>query len=182
METDNNMHDYNRGFEQGYRQGFSQGYQKADEHRSSAEKQAEQQPESRFGGRQSGGRYEPEPGIGTGTGYGYQQGEGFRQYDEDLSGKFVSNDPFSEGPEGKSRGVAAILAMFLGMFGIQYFYLGKVTAGVLSLIVSVILACTIVLSWIPGLVWFVQGILMFCMSNADFRRKYVTTNISWPIF
>lgn len=35
---------------------------------------------------------------------------------------------FSPGPSGKSRGVAALLAIFLGSLGIQYFYLGKNTA------------------------------------------------------
>lgn len=36
-----------------------------------------------------------------------------------------SNDVFSPGPSGKSRGVAALLAIFLGSLGIQYFYRGK---------------------------------------------------------
>ena len=43
---------------------------------------------------------------------------------------------FSAGPSGRSRGVAALLAIFLGSLGIQYFYLGKSTAGIISLIVS----------------------------------------------
>ncbi len=31
-----------------------------------------------------------------------------------------SNDVFSPGPSGKSRGVAALLAIFLGSLGIQF--------------------------------------------------------------
>lgn len=36
-----------------------------------------------------------------------------------------TNNLFDCGPEGKSRGVTALLAIFLGGLGIQYFYLGK---------------------------------------------------------
>ena len=35
---------------------------------------------------------------------------------------------FSNGPSGKSRGVAAILALFFGAIGLHYFYMGKTNA------------------------------------------------------
>ena len=37
---------------------------------------------------------------------------------------WLNNDAFASSPNGKMRGVAALLAIFLGSIGIQYFYLG----------------------------------------------------------
>lgn len=45
-----------------------------------------------------------------------------------------ANDVFASDRYGKSRGVCALLAIFLGGFGVQYFYLGKTTAGIIALI------------------------------------------------
>lgn len=87
-----------------------------------------------------------------------------------------SNDVFSPGPSGKSRGVAALLAIFLGSLGIQYFYLGKNTAGVIALVLSII-TCGI-----PGILWLIQGIMMFTMSQADFERKFVYSTSTFPLF
>jgi TM2 domain-containing membrane protein YozV len=83
---------------------------------------------------------------------------------------------FSPGPSGKARGVAALLAIFLGSLGIQYFYLGKNTAGIIALVVS------LVTCGIPGIIWLIQGILMFTMSQEDFERKYVNTTSTFPLF
>lgn len=80
------------------------------------------------------------------------------------------------GPEGKSRGVAALLAIFLGGLGIQYFYLGKATAGILSIVLSLV-TCG---CW--SIIAFIQGILMLCMSNEQFRMKYVTNPSTFPVF
>ncbi len=87
-----------------------------------------------------------------------------------------SNDVFSPGPSGKSRGVVALLAIFLGSLGIQYFYLGKNTAGVIALVLSII-TCGI-----PGILWLIQGIMMFTMSQADFERKFVYSTSTFPLF
>ncbi len=86
------------------------------------------------------------------------------------------DNAFDEGPEGKSRGVAALLAIFLGGFGVQYFYLGKMTAGIISIILSLV-SCGI---W--QVVTLIQGILMLCMSNESFRQKYVPNNATMPVF
>lgn len=87
------------------------------------------------------------------------------------------NNAFDSGPEGKSRGIAALLAIFLGCIGIQYFYLGKNVAGVVFLIVGIV-TCGILTSIIS----FVQGIMMFCISNKEFTNKYVTTTSKFPLF
>ena len=76
----------------------------------------------------------------------------------------------------KDKMVAALFAMFLGSLGIQYFYLGKSTAGILTIVISL---CT---CGIWGIVMFVQGILMLMMSDSDFEAKYVNTEKSFPLF
>lgn len=83
---------------------------------------------------------------------------------------------FTAGPSGKSRGVAALLAIFIGTLGIQYFYLGKTTAGIIAIIVSLV-TCGLF-----GIIWLIQGILIFTMSQADFERKYVYSTSTFPLF
>ncbi|MDE5940932.1 MAG: TM2 domain-containing protein [Muribaculaceae bacterium] len=107
---------------------------------------------------------------------GWQQG-----YNNNLNQQpyydYDRNNAFdSYGPEGKSRGVAGLLAIFLGGLGVQYFYLGKTTAGIITIILSFI-SCGI---W--QIITLIQGILMLCMSNAEFYRKYVQTNSTFPLF
>lgn len=87
------------------------------------------------------------------------------------------NNAFDSDPDsGKSRGVAGLLAIFLGGIGVQYFYLGKVGAGLITILLSII-TCGI---W--EIVTLIQGILMLCMTNQEFCRKYVYTNSSFPLF
>lgn len=87
------------------------------------------------------------------------------------------NDAFSpSGPEGKSRGVAGLLAILVGYLGVHYFYLGKVGGGLLT-----ILLCAVTCGLWSILV-LVQGILMLCMTNREFERKYVTNPSSFPLF
>lgn len=98
-----------------------------------------------------------------------------------CSSGWYNNDSFAEGPSGKSRGVTALLAIFLGTLGIQYFYLGKTTAGVITLLISV-LSCGI-LATIISVMTLIQGILLFCMSNEEFERKFAgPTSSSFPMF
>lgn len=93
-----------------------------------------------------------------------------------YSQNYDRNNAFDEGPEGKSRGVAALLAILLGGLGIQYFYLGKTTAGFLTILLSIV-TCGV---W--QVLMLIQGILMFCMTNAEFRRKFVLSNSTLPLF
>lgn len=90
---------------------------------------------------------------------------------------YPTDNPFdASGPEGKSRGVAALLAILLGSFGVQYFYLNKIGAGLLTILLSSV-TCGI---W--SVVMLIQGILMFCMSNEEFQRKYVENPSFMPMF
>jgi len=67
-------------------------------------------------------------------------------------------------PDGKSRLAAALLALFLGGFGIHKFYLGRVGWGIVYL-----LFCW---TFIPAIVGFIEGILLLVMSDSDFTQKY----------
>lgn len=65
--------------------------------------------------------------------------------------------------KGKNKLVAGLLGIFLGGIGIHDFYLGKMTAGILS----------IVFCWtgIPKIIGLVEGILILCESDEDFARR-----------
>jgi TM2 domain-containing membrane protein YozV len=67
-------------------------------------------------------------------------------------------------PGSKNRIVAALLAFFLGAFGVHKFYLGKIGQGFLYL-----LFCW---TFIPSVVAFVEFIIYLCTSDEDFARKY----------
>ena len=65
----------------------------------------------------------------------------------------------------KNKIVAALLAFFLGGFGIHKFYLGKPFQGLLY-----ILLCW---TFIPSVISFIEGIFYLLMSDRKFYEKYV---------
>ncbi|MDE5842393.1 MAG: GYF domain-containing protein [Muribaculaceae bacterium] len=71
---------------------------------------------------------------------------------------------------------AGLLAIFLGTLGIQYFYVGKTTAGILTILLSLI-TCG---AW--EIITFIQGIVILTMSDQDFDRKFVYSRTTFPIF
>ena len=123
-------------------------------------------PNDPYGQRQGPPPYNNYQG---GNGYGY------------VSPQWYNNDAFASGPSGKSRGIAALLALILGGLGIQYFYLGKSTAGIICLLISVV-SCGILAPFV-GLLALIQGILMFCMNNEAFEQKYAgPMSSTFPLF
>lgn len=89
-----------------------------------------------------------------------------------------SSNVFSAGPSGKSRGVAALLAILIGALGIHYFYVGKNTAGIICLVLT-LCSC----GWaatLLSIMGIIQGILMFTMSEEDFENRYVYTQSTFP--
>ena len=73
----------------------------------------------------------------------------------------------------KDKWVAALLAFFLGCLGIQFFYLGETTKGVVCLVI------TLLLGWVFGLGLLITGIwsLIFLiqiltMSDQEFNQRY----------
>lgn len=76
----------------------------------------------------------------------------------------------------KSKVAAGVLAILLGGLGVHYFYLGKVGAGLVSILLSFV-TCGI---W--PLVMLAQGIIMLTMSDSEFQRKYVDNPAFMPLF
>lgn len=67
----------------------------------------------------------------------------------------------------KSRIAAAILAIFLGDFGIHKFYIGKTGTGIIYLFFF--------WTFIPGIIGFFEGIIYLTSTKTDeeFTKKYV---------
>lgn len=74
------------------------------------------------------------------------------------------------------RILCGILALLIGTLGIQYFVIGKTTAGILTIVLSI---CT---CGIWGIITLIQGIMILCMSDEDFENKFVNTPKTFPIF
>ena len=79
----------------------------------------------------------------------------------------------------KDKVVAALLAFFLGVWGIHKFYLGRTGAGIVMLICGTI-------GWLlvlPGLfvciTAFIEFIIYLVIDDAEFRRRYVEGTRSW---
>lgn len=86
-----------------------------------------------------------------------------------------SNCSRTQAPE-KDKTAAALLAIFLGGLGIHYFYLGKTTAGILSLVIT-LCSCGI---W--QILMFAQGIYMLTLSQEVFTKKYIDNTATIPLF
>lgn len=121
-------------------------------------------------------------GFNQGCNQGYNQNynQGYNQGGNPNFNSWYCNDAFSTSPvTGKSRGVAALLAILLGTLGIHYFYCGKTGAGIGFLLVS-LLSCGI-LGAVTAILALISGIKMFCMTNEQFDQTYVLTTSSMPI-
>lgn len=88
---------------------------------------------------------------------------------------------FDNGPSGKSRGVAALFAFFLGGFGVHYFYVGKIGAGILFLIGTLIFCWTILIPLAISIICLIQTIRLFIMTHEEFEQTYVNSTTFMPI-
>jgi TM2 domain-containing membrane protein YozV len=68
----------------------------------------------------------------------------------------------------RNKIVAALLAFFLGIFGVHRFYLGRTGSG----IVMLVLTCTFVGVLITGIWAFVDFLRYLIMSDAEFAARY----------
>lgn len=96
-----------------------------------------------------------------------------------TQGYSQQRDIFSAGSSGKSRGMAGLLAIILGSLGIHYFYLGKITAGIICLLLT-LLSCGL-LGCLIAIATIIQGAIMMGMTEQDFEQKYVYSNSTFPI-
>ena len=83
---------------------------------------------------------------------------------------------FENGPSGKSRGLTGLFAILLGWLGVHYFYLNKISGGIICIMLTLI-TCGI---W--NIISFIQGIIIFTMRQSDFEQKYVYSNSTLPLF
>ncbi len=72
--------------------------------------------------------------------------------------------------------LCGILAIFLGYLGVQYFILGKTWGGIFTILLS----CITCGCW--SVITLIQGILMLCMSDQEFKRKYIDNPATMPLF
>ncbi len=68
----------------------------------------------------------------------------------------------------RNKVVAALLAFFLGVFGVHRFYLGRIGSGVIMLL----LTCTFVGVIVTGVWAFVDFLRYLIMSDAEFAARY----------
>ena len=122
--------------------------------------------------------YGPNPGYGPQgqPGYGPNPGYGPQGYPNNngnwRQGAYDNYIPATD----KSGLVAGLLAIILGVFGVQYFYCGKIGGGFLCILLTLI-TCG---AWYT--VSLIQGIYMLTLTPAEFERKYVLTNSTFPLF
>jgi|SRR3954469_24107500 TM2 domain-containing membrane protein YozV/ribosomal protein L40E len=67
-------------------------------------------------------------------------------------------------PNGRSKWLAGVFALVLGGLGVHKFYLGEVGWGILYLIFC--------WTFVPAVVGFIEGIMLFAMTDREFAEKY----------
>lgn len=73
----------------------------------------------------------------------------------------------------KNKNIAWILAIFLGGFWVQRFYLWKYISGVLCVFFF--------WTYIPMIYWIIEGIYLFSISKERFKKEYkVETDVPCP--
>lgn len=119
----------------------------------------------------------PYCGAETNVSYSEQQSQ-WQQFGNQATSAMDS--VFNNGPSGKSRGIAGLLAILMGWCGLHYFYIGKTSAGVLFLLIA-ILSCGI-LATITTIVSIIQGVLFFTSTQEEFESKWVNSPSNFPLF
>lgn len=79
----------------------------------------------------------------------------------------------------KNKIVAALLAFFLGGFGVHKFYLGKTTAGVIMLICGTIGLLLIIPALVIYLIAFIEFIIYLVKDDQQFYDEYVVGDKTW---
>lgn len=74
----------------------------------------------------------------------------------------------------KNRFIAAFFAFVFGTFGINNFYTGRTSTGVIDCVISVILSWTIIVPVVVTIINTVRGCqYLWCNSDEEFCQKYV---------
>lgn len=122
----------------------------------------------------------PYCGAETNVSYSEQETNRWQEFYDQQRAAGPIDSVFNNGPSGKSRGIAGLLAILMGWCGLHYFYLGKNSAGVLFLLIA-ILSCGI-LATITTIISIIQGVLFFTSTQEEFEQKWVYTPSNFPLF
>ncbi|MDR3510374.1 MAG: TM2 domain-containing protein [Caulobacteraceae bacterium] len=79
----------------------------------------------------------------------------------------------------KNRIVAALLALFLGHWGVHKFYLGKTNAGIIMLVCGTVGWLLLLPGLVNMLIAFIEFIIYLVKSDQEFYRDYVVGDRSW---
>ena len=122
----------------------------------------------------------PYCGAETNVSYSEHEQSRWEQFNSQQRQYSAIDSVFNNGPSGKSRGIAGLLAILMGWCGLHYFYIGKTNAGVLFLLVA-ILSCGILAS-ITTIISIIQGVLFFTSTQDEFESKWVNSPSNFPFF
>lgn len=122
----------------------------------------------------------PYCGAETNVSYSDQEPNRWEQFYKEQQQQGTIDSVFVNGPSGKSRGIAGLLAILMGGVGLHYFYIGKTNAGILFLIIA-ILSCGI-LATVTTIVAIIQGVLFFTSTQEEFESKWVYSPSNIPLF
>ena len=120
----------------------------------------------------------PYCGAETNVSYSDQEPSQWQQFGQQTAR--TVDDVFSNGPSGRSRGIAGLLAILVGAIGVHYFYIGKTGAGVVFLLAT-LLSCGL-LDVVTEIVSLIQGILFFTSTQEEFESRWVNSPSSMPLF
>ncbi|UVO49050.1 TM2 domain-containing protein [Sphingomonas sp. SUN019] len=79
----------------------------------------------------------------------------------------------------RNRIVAAVLAFFLGVFGVHKFYLGKSKAGLIMLLCGTIGWLLVLPGLFASITAFIEFIIYLVTSDEEFDRRYVHGDKEW---
>lgn len=91
----------------------------------------------------------------------------------------VGDRPSPVATPDRNRIVAALLAFFLGVFGVHKFYLGKSGAGMTMLLCGTIGWLLVLPGLFASITAFIEFIVYLVMSDEDFERRYVQGDKEW---
>jgi len=82
----------------------------------------------------------------------------------------------SEQDVNSKKMLCGILAILVGSLGVQYFVLGKIAGGFITILLSIV-TCGL---W--SLLTLAQGIYMLCITDQEFKAKYMDSTSTLPLF
>jgi TM2 domain-containing membrane protein YozV/cold shock CspA family protein len=99
----------------------------------------------------------------------------FQIEDGKAVGVFVLAGPMGD----KNRIAAALLAVFVGYWGIHKFYLGKTNAGIIMLLAGTIGWILVIPGFVNWVIAICEFIIYLTKSDQEFYQEYVVGDRSW---